>query len=243
MLLVHGFPLSGLLWEPMSAELSRDFRLIVPDLRGFGRSEASASTSMGRFVDDLAALLDAIGETRPVTLVGMSMGGYIAFEFCRRRPDRLRALVLANTRARADTEEEAQARRQTAARVPREGSAIVARAMVSHLFGVHAPQELRDRWVERMAGEKPIGVAAALEAMARRPDSFETLASMRLPVLIVAGGDDTLMPVEDARKMQQAAPHARLEVIPGAGHMSPVEQPQRFLDLLLRFLRQLPPAS
>jgi pimeloyl-ACP methyl ester carboxylesterase len=240
-LLVHGFPLSGRLWEPITPALGRDFRLIVPDLRGLGRSEPSASASMSRFADDLVALLDTIGETRPVALVGMSMGGYIAFEFCRRRPDRLRALVLANTRAQADSAEEAQARRETAARVLREGSGIVAQAMVSRLFGAQASPDLRQCWVERMAGEDPLGVAAALGAMAERPDSFHTLASTRLPMLIVAGEDDSLTPLEGARRMQQAAPHARLEVIPEAGHMSPVEQPGRFAEILRQFLKELPP--
>jgi pimeloyl-ACP methyl ester carboxylesterase len=238
-LLVHGYPLSGRLWEPIIPALSRDYRLIVPDLRGFGRSESSASASMERYVDDLVALLEQIGETRPVTLVGMSMGGYIAFEFCRRRPERLRALVLANTRAQADTEEEARARRETAARVLHEGSGGVAREMVSKLFGVHAPQDLRDRWHERMAAADPQGVAVALEAMARRPDSFETLAATELPTLIIAGEDDTLTPLDGARRMQQAAPRAHLEVIPRAGHMSPVEQPGRFQELLRGFLEQL----
>ena len=239
-LLVHGFPLSGKLWEPITPALCQDFRVIVPDLRGFGQSEASSSTSMDRFVDDLVALLDELGESRPVTLVGMSMGGYIAFEFCRRRPDRLRALVLANTRAEADTAAETEARRETATRVRKEGSEIVARAMADKLFGVHAPPALREEWIERMAAANPIGVAAALEAMAARPDSFETLATTSLPMLIVAGEDDTLTPLDGARRMQAAAPHAQLEQIPRAGHMSPVEQPDRFLEVVSSFLKRLP---
>lgn len=239
-LLVHGFPLSGRLWEPITAALSQDYRVIVPDLRGFGGSETSTSTSMARYVDDLVGLLDAIGENRPVTLVGMSMGGYIAFEFCRREPDRLRALVLANTRAEADTAEETQTRHETAARVLQEGSGVVAQAMVSRLFGIHTPQELRDRWVEWMAETEPAAVAAALEAMAERPDSFATLASTKLPTLIIAGEDDTLTPLAGARRMQEAAPHVRLEIIPGAGHMSPVEQPDRFLAVLRAFVKGLP---
>jgi len=238
-LFVHGFPLSGELWRPFVPALGKGFRLIIPDLRGHGRSEASTSVTMAGFADDLATLLDAIGESRPVVLVGMSMGGYICFEFYRRQPQRVRAVVLASTRAQADSPEDARARRQAAGRARREGSVAVAEAMMPRLFSPHASQELRTRWLEIMAATNPEGIAAALEAMAARPESLSTLVSMSCPVLIIAGEDDTLTPPDDARRMYQAAPDARLEMLSGAGHMSPVERPEPFLEALSGFLEDL----
>ena len=133
-LLVHGFPLSSQLWNPIVPELQKECRLIVPDLRGHGQSEASPSATMAGYADDLAALLDELGETGPVVFVGMSMGGYIGFEFYRRHPDRVRATVLTNTRAQADDAKGAQGRRDLAQRVQQEGSAVVAEAMLPKLF-------------------------------------------------------------------------------------------------------------
>jgi len=239
-ILVHGFPLSSELWNPIVPALEREYRLIVPDLRGHGRSEASLTATMARYADDLAALLDRIGETRPVVLVGMSMGGYISFEFYRRHRDRVRALVLANTRAQADDPGAARDRRELARRVEREGNAPVVENMIPRLFGPRASRQLRNEWHGILAATRPEGIVAALEAMAERPDSFPTLASVTCPVLIVAGEEDTLTPLTDARRMQKAAPHSQLEVIPGSGHMSPVENSAAFLAVLRRFLEELP---
>lgn len=237
-LLVHGFPLAGRLWDPVVAALRHDYRLIVPDLRGHGSSEATSTATLGDYADDLARLLDAIDEQHPVVLVGMSMGGYIAFEFCRRHRGRVRALVLTNTRAQADTPEAAEGRRETAARVQREGSAVVADAMTAKLFGPAAPAALRDEWHAIMAETPPAGVAAALLAMAERPASVDTLAALDCPILIVAGEHDAITPPADARSMLAAAPQARLEIIPAAGHMTVVEQPARFVAVLADFLNK-----
>jgi 3-oxoadipate enol-lactonase len=240
LLLVHGFPLSAQLWEPIIPHLEREYRLIVPDLRGHGESGASERVSMGRFAADLATLLDHLDERRPVVPVGLSMGGYICFEFLRRYPDRVRALVLANTRAAPDTPEQARGRHETAERVLREGSTVVADQMLEKLFAPGAPRELRDRWHRIMAATPPPGVAAALEAMAQRPDSYEALRSFERPVLIIAGAEDAIIPVADAEAMAGAAPDARLEVIPAAGHLTPLEQPDRFVEALRGFLDSLP---
>jgi 3-oxoadipate enol-lactonase len=125
-LFVHGFSLSGALWQPVVEPLSGRFKLIIPDLRGHGGSGIGGEASMQRYAADLAALLDEIAEARPVVLVGHSMGGYIAFEFFRRHPERVRALVLVNTRAQADSREAARGRHDIADRVLREGSQVVA---------------------------------------------------------------------------------------------------------------------
>jgi pimeloyl-ACP methyl ester carboxylesterase len=238
-LFVHGFPLSGRLWDAVVLDLQDRYRCIVPDLRGHGRSEATSSVTMGGYADDLARLLDGIDEHRPVVVVGMSMGGYVAFEFCRRHPERVAALVLTNTRAQADTAEAAEGRRETAKRVLEEGSAVVADAMVEKLFAPGASRTLKDEWRSVMTATPPAGVAAALEAMAARPESFDTLAGLRRPALLVAGEEDRITPVEDAERMCAVARDPRLLILPGTGHMTPVERPADLSEALGIFLDEV----
>ena len=239
-LFVHGFPLSGALWRPVVERLGGRWRCIVPDLRGMGRSPATDAAGMDDHADDLARLLDALGETRPVVVVGMSMGGYVAFAFARRHPARVRALALVATRAQADTEEGARGRLATAERVLREGSRVVADDMVGKLFAASAGEELRSRWHSVMAATPPEGVAAALRGMAERPDSIGTIDLLARPVLVVMGEEDAIMTVEDGRRMAEAAEHGRLVTVAGAGHMVPVERPDAVADALQRFLAELP---
>lgn len=241
-LFLHGFPFSGALWGPVLERLGDGIRAIVPDLRGMGASEpAAAAAGMADYAADAAGLLDALGETRPAVVVGMSMGGYVALELCRRSPERVRALALVDTRAGPDTEEAARGRHETAERVLREGSATVADAMLGKLFAPGAPEALKARWREVMAATPPEGVAAALRAMAARPDSTATLRSLGRPVLVVVGAEDAITPPEEARRMAEAAGGAPVEVVPGAGHMAAVEQPDAVAAALRRFLLALPP--
>ena len=233
---VHGFPLSGRLWDETARALSADYRCIVPDLRGHGESEASERADMARYAEDIAGLLETIGETRPATMVGLSMGGYVAFEFARRYPERLRALALVDTRAGPDSPEAARGRRESAARVLREGSGLVADDMAEKLFAAGADPGLRTQWREIMAATPPAGAAAAMRAMADRLDSFPTLASLDLPVLIVVGEEDAITPPAEARQMKKVCPRARLEIVPGAGHMTPVERPAELVAILRHFL-------
>jgi len=237
-LFLHGFPLSGEVWTPVVERLGDGYRAIVPDLRGFGGSEAGPRADMATLAEDLARLLDHLEEEGPVTLVGLSMGGYVAFEFCRRYPERVHALVLVDTRAQPDTEEAARGRLETAERVLAEGSGVVADSMVERLFAPGTDQGVRERWRAIMAESAPEGVAAALRGMAERPDSVATLRSLRRPVMIVVGEDDAITPPAEAERMQEIAHGSRLHVIPGAGHMTPVEQPARFAALLTDFLRE-----
>ncbi len=235
-LFLHGFPLSGRMWDETVQALRADHRCIVPDLRGHGKSEATPTAEMGTYVEDVVALLDAVGERRPVAVVALSMGGYIAFEMVRRYPERVAALALVDTRAGPDSPEGARSRRETAERVLREGSGFVADDMEKKLFARGADPELRRRWRDIMASTPPMGVAAALLAMAERPDSFPTLERLEVPVLIVVGEEDAITPPEEARRMQEACPSAILEIVAGAGHMTPVERPREFIEILRRFL-------
>lgn len=242
-LFVHGFPLSSRLWQDAAATLGDRYRIIVPDLRGHGRSDASDVTSMTQMAGDLVAVLDAAEERRPVILVGLSMGGYIAMEMARLQPLRIRALVLADTRHDADAQAKVQEREAVARRVLAEGSQVVADGMVSKLFADTAPQRLKDEWRGIMAATPPKGVAAALRAMGARIDSAETLKGWQAPCLIVVGESDVITPPEVARQMQSLVTGSQLEIILGAGHMTPVEQPGLFTGALRAFFAKLPPLT
>jgi pimeloyl-ACP methyl ester carboxylesterase len=237
-LLVHGYPLSGRLWDAVVEQLAEDYRLIVPDLRGHGASEASPKADMGTYAEDLMAVLEAADEGRPVVLVGMSMGGYVCLELCRRHRERVRALALVDSRAEPDTPDAAEGRRRTAERVLREGSGVVAEEMAGKLFAPGAPDDLRAAWRGIMAATAPDGIAAALRAMADRPDSRPLLAELDLPVLVVVGAEDAITPPDGARKMAQSI-GAPLELVAGAGHMTPVERPVEVAQALRRFLESL----
>lgn len=234
--LVHGFPLSARLWESTIAALQGRWKLIVPETRGLARSTGAHNATMARYADDIADLLKHIGETRAVVLVGMSMGGYTALEFFRRHRDRLRALVLVDTHPKPDTPQKAEERRTTALRVLKEGSGIVADVMMPVLFGPHAAPELLDEWRGIISGSPAEGVAAALRAMADRADSVPTLPMIDAPTQVLVGEHDAITTPDMARAMHGAIPGARLDIIPGSGHMLPVEQPRAFEAALSSFL-------
>lgn len=239
-LFVHGFPLSGEMWRPTAERLGDRFRAIIPDLRGHGQSETTAEVTIARFADDLAALLDALRERRPVVLAGLSLGGVIAFEFFRRHRDRLRALVLADTRANAETPEGVARREAMAQAAVRDGSKAVADAMIDTVFAPTAPRELREHWRGVMSHTPPLGVAAAARALAQRQESFSTLPKIDCPTLVVVGEADAITPVELMTELHRLIPGSRLRIIPGAGHVPPVEQPDQFAHALQSFLADLP---
>jgi len=246
-LLVHGFPLDHRMWEGQIAVLSAQYRVIAPDLRGFGASAAGAEVSdepvtMERMADDLAALLDAVGISSPIVLAGLSMGGYVALAFWRRHAGRLRGLVLCDTRAEADTPEAAAARRRTAERAAREGTAFLCDDMLPRLLAApareHSPEVVA--LVRRMILEAPPrGVAAAALGMGMRSDATPWLPEIACPALLLVGGDDAITPPESMRAMARSMPHARLVEIPGAGHLAPLERPAEVNAALLDFLATL----
>jgi 3-oxoadipate enol-lactonase len=238
-LLLHGFPLSSEMWHETMDQAPDGWRMVAPDIRGHGSSQASEDASMPRLVKDQVELLDLLGIDEPAVVVGLSMGGYIAFELARRHPERVRALVLVDTRAEADSAEAAEGRRTTAERVLREGSSGLAKEMAGKLFSPSTPAAIRSLWQESMAATPPEGVAAALRGMANRADSRDVLSEWRKPLLVVVGEDDQITPPEDARAMHRAVPGSHLEVIAHAGHVPPIEQPAAFGKILNDFLEEL----
>lgn len=236
-LFLHGFPINGRMWSPVIATLSDAYRLIIPDLRGMGESEVSSPiATMADYADDAAALLDHLNIREPVVVVGLSMGGYIVFEFHRRHRDRVRALGLIDTRSEGDSPDAAKGRAEQAKRVLAEGSHVVADAMKDKIFGPNVDPALKEAWHRIMASTAPKGVAAALEALRNRTDFTPSLGQINLPTLIVVGEQDVITPPAGAKAMHAAIRGSVLEVIPGAGHVPPLEQPAAFGRVMRRFL-------
>lgn len=241
--LLHAFPLNRRMWERQREELGGRYRIITPDFRGHGESEAAAEDStMERLAENVRGLLDALSVER-VVLGGLSMGGYVAFSFYRRYAARVAALVLADTRAGADTEEGRRGRTELAAVAEKDGSGAVAERMLPKLLGP-STQKSRPEVVaaarEMILSTSPAGIARALRGMAARPDSFDLLPRIDCPTLVLVGEEDVLTPPAEAEMLAKAIPGAKLAIIPGAGHLSNLEQPERFNRLLAGFLGQLP---
>lgn len=242
-LLVHGFPLDHAMWQGQVDLLSSRYRVIVPDLRGFGASGVTAGTvTMREMADDLVGLLDALQISAPVALGGLSMGGYIAFQLLHDHPERVRGLMLCDTRAPADTAAGIAGRRETADRLLREGVAFLADAMLAKVL---SPATFRDQpelvaVVRRMIlRQSPVGLAAASRGMAERSDASGWLTHIDCPTLVVVGQDDAVSLPAEMASMAGAIPGTTLVEIAAAGHLSPLEQPaavgramQQFLDRL-----------
>ncbi|MEW2162633.1 alpha/beta fold hydrolase [Streptomyces sp. NPDC007084] len=239
-LLIHGHPFNRTLWAPQTAALvAAGHRVVTPDLRGYGDSGVQEGTvRLGDFADDLIALLGHLGIDRAV-VGGVSMGGQIALETQRRHPGRVRALVLSDTSAPAETDEGKAVRNRMADRLLAEGMDGYADEVIGKMlasYNVTALPEVAAHVLGMMRSTDPRGAAAALRGRAERPDYRDTLAAVRSPVLIVVGADDEFTPVAEAEAMRALVPHAVLTVIDGAGHLPGVEQPDRFNAALLDFL-------
>jgi len=239
-LLIHGYPLSNVLWDIQLSELTDIARLIAPDLRGHGMTDPTEPPySMGLFAEDCAHLLDQLGITGPVVVGGLSMGGYVAFEFCRRYPERVAGLILSATRAGADSAEAKESRDKAAGVVIAEGMSAIAEGMLPKLLApenYETQPDLVEYVRDMMLETSEDGVVGALAAMRDRPDSTPDLATIKVPILILHGADDQLIPLAEAEIMAAAFPRAKLVVVPGAGHLPNLEQPEIFNDAVRDFL-------
>src|SRR5262245_13152369 len=183
-LLVHAFPMSSAMWEDQLDGLATRFRVIAPDLRGFGTTaRGSGAASLDQHADDLAGLLDRLG-IEIATVAGLSMGGYISFALLRRHRARIERLILADTRAGADSEEARQGREKNARLAEAEGAGAIAEQMLPKLLSAGAPEAVRDEVRKIVEANHPAGLATALRAMAARPDSTPLLATIDVPTLI-----------------------------------------------------------
>jgi 3-oxoadipate enol-lactonase len=197
---------------------------------------------MEQFADDLAGMLDALRIDEPIVYCGLSMGGYIAFQFWRKYAARLRGLILCDTRAAADATAAAAARRIMADRVLAEGPAPLVETMLPRLFA-EATRRGRPEMVEAlrrvMMANSPEGIAAAACGMAVRPDMTAALGQIRCPTLVVVGQQDAISPPAEMRGIANAIPGAKYVEIPDAGHISPLENPAAVNAAILDFLATL----
>lgn len=241
LLLVHGFPLDHSMWRHQVESLSASYRVIAPDLRGFGQSHGIGDhvCRMEQYADDLARLLDELNVHEPVALCGLSMGGYIAWQFWARHRAKLDRLILCDTRSAADSADAAKARLENAERVMREGTSVVAEAMLGKLFAeetVREQPEVVEATRQQMLRAPREGVAAALRGMAERPDFTPLLPRIDLPVLVLCGEKDAISPPDEMQAIARAIPSAEYVEIARAGHLAPLEQPAAVNDALRAFL-------
>jgi 3-oxoadipate enol-lactonase len=238
---IHAFPLNRTMWAPQVSALVERCRCIAVDLRGFGETSVEGPWSMDQYADDVAGALDHLKVERAV-VVGCSLGGYVAFSVWRRHPARVRALVLADTKATADTDEIREKRRALIATTRSQGSTAVANLQIASLIGKTSREKQPDTYdaVHRMIAQAPAeGIVGALDAMMQRADSTATLATITVPTLIIVGEEDVPTPVKDARAMAAAIPGSQLEIIASAGHLANMERPAAFNHLLTEFVGAL----
>lgn len=241
LLFLHGFPHRRTLWAPQLGAMMQRARCIAPDQRGFGESPARGPYSMDRWADDAIELLDAL-EVRRAVLCGLSMGGYIALAAWRRHPGRIAGLVLSNTRAGADSSEGRERRDAMIALAREKGAEAVADAMIVGMVGRTTRERNPALVVEvhaMLASASVEGIVAALEALRDRVDSTPTLPTIDVPTLVIAGDEDALVSLAEARAMHAAIAGSRLEVIAGAGHVSNVERPATYNHALADFLASI----
>lgn len=242
--LLHAYPCDLHLYDAQAEALvAAGYRVVRPDLPGFGRSLPSAEDpSMAAMASEVLATLAASGLDSFV-LAGLSLGGYVAMEILRQQPDSVTALALIDTKATADAPAAQQVREDTARKALDEGSLIpLAEAMLGGLLGPTSRAN-RPEVVERTRGwiaQTPATAAAwAQRAMAARPDSVGTLAQFDGPAVVITGDEDALSSMEEHQLMARTLPGARLVVIEGCGHLSAVEAPGELTEALLEFLRAL----
>lgn len=236
LVLLHAFPLNAAMWRRQLEEAPEGWRFIAPDFRGFGRTPlGTAPISIDSYAADAGALLDAL-KIEEAIVGGLSMGGYAALAMFRQEPSRITGLVLADTRAPADTAEGRAGRVRMRAALAEHGPRAVADQMLPKLLSADAPPELAADVRAMIESCDPRAIDAAIDALLNRPDATPDLPRISSATLIVVGEEDTVTPRADAEALERGIPRSRLTVIPGAGHLSNLEQPEAFSRALADFL-------
>jgi 3-oxoadipate enol-lactonase len=235
LILVHAFPFDGRMWEDTAAALAGTCRVIAPDLRGFGASDlGDGRHSIADMADDVAALMDNLGIAKAI-VGGLSMGGYVSLAFAARHRDRLEKLILADTRAAADSDAVRAARADALTAVETQGVAAYVERQLAALLSPAATDAIKDR--VRSLGRQPLaGVCAGIRALRDRPDRRAELASIRCPTLVVVGKEDKISSPAEMADIARAIPGARLTEIAGAGHLSNLENPSEFVAGIANFV-------
>ena len=239
-LLLHAFPLSSLMWERELEEIGRYARVLAPDLPGFGGSIRQQTPSLSGMAEEVAGLLDHLKIREPVVLGGLSMGGYVAFEFVRKFPTRIRGLMLFSTRASADTVEARVKRYDVIDRITKSGFEDFAKKISEKLVGrtsLQTRSQIVDKITAMILANKPEGTMDALRAMAERNDSTKLLYSIQAPCLIIAGEEDEIIPSSEAQLMCKQIVHAQVQTVLKAGHLVNLECPENFSLAVRVFLQ------
>ncbi len=237
LLLIHAFPLDSSMWQGQKEALQGSLPVVTPNFPGFGGSPAVGPvTSMESMADACAAAIEAQGLDR-VVVCGLSMGGYGALAFLRKYPDRVAGLVLANTKAAGDDEVAKGRRADLANRLRAEGNGFLVESPPP-LLGADAPAELWTRVKEIIAAQPAEAIAAAALGMAERPDSTDLLAGISVPTLVITSSGDTLIPPAATQETADAIPGVDFQTIEGVGHLSNLEAPDAFNDLLRKHLER-----
>jgi len=234
--LLHGFPLDSTIWMQQKQQLSQRFRVITPDLRGHGRNPAPEGVyEMSSMARDVVDLLDSL-DIKKAVIMGHSMGGYVALAAWNIAPERFLGLGLIASQAGADSEEGRQGRYKTAEKVAAEGSKVIADAMIPELFAPDADVAIVESVRQLILKTAPAGIIGTLKGMAVRADSTSVLPTINVPVLILAGEKDAIIPPTKAEAMASALPSATLVMVANAGHMPMLEQPEATTTAMSKFL-------
>ncbi|MBI3654222.1 MAG: alpha/beta fold hydrolase [Acidobacteria bacterium] len=242
LIFIHAFALNQTMWRTQVAAFKHHYRCITLDLRGFGHSDVlDAPSLMHEMASDVRELMKALMIEKAV-FVGLSMGGYIALAFYRNYPEAVRALVLADTRATADTEEAQANRLRSAEKALRQGAAAVADETTPKLLGdtsLNTRPDVVKLVHDIQSSNSPTGIAAAQRGMAARADSTDLLAQIKVPTLVLVGSEDKLTPPAEAQFIHQGISASKLVVIENSGHLSNMETPDEFNQALREFLAAL----
>jgi pimeloyl-ACP methyl ester carboxylesterase len=240
LLLIHGFLLDRTLWRPQIAGLTQIYRVIAPDLRGFGQSSDThgETMTMEQYAADIKSVLDS-ANVKQAVIGGISMGGYIALAFYAQYADRVRGLILANTRAVPDSKEARQARLTNAQKVSDVGPSSLVETMAPQMLKSAPNAEIEIAARSMMMRQRSPGIMSALRGMAARPDRTALLRFVTVPVLIVSGAQDALIPPSESEAMHALIPNSRLVIIKDAGHLSNLDEADAFNQEIREFYKQV----
>jgi 3-oxoadipate enol-lactonase len=240
LLLVHGFPLDHTIWQPQIDFFTDHCKVIAPDLRGFGGSDITpGNVSMEQMADDLHGLLAALEVHEKLIYCGLSMGGYVGWQFWKKYRHKVLAMILCDTRAVPDSPDAAAGRHRLAAGVLEGGPTVASAVMMPKMFAPATQQSKPDlvQFVQQMMDrQQPAGIAAALEGMAVREDARPLLETIDVPTLVVVGEHDAISTVDEMRHIADAIPDAGWVMVPGAGHLANLENPQVVNEAIAEFI-------
>ena len=239
--LLHAFPLNATLWRPQVEAGPVGWRVVTPDLPGFGASSEPPTATMDDMARGILRALDGLGIQRAV-IGGLSMGGYLTLALYRMAPERFSGMIPADTRATPDTEEQKAGRRKMITTVREQGPPAIADEMLPKLLGATSQRErpsLAGTVRAMIEGNRADAIAGAVEAIMGRPDSTPLLPSIAVPTLVLCGDEDVLTPPSDSEALRRGIRGSRLVMLPRAGHLSNIEAPEAFSAALQDFLAPL----